>query len=330
MTVRLTVSRAQWDTHVQACATAYGPGLVPVVKGNGYGFGRGALHEIVHGLHPNPAANLVCVGTVHELHDVPGALTPVVLTPALAPPPARANTSAAAPVLTVGSVAHVHALAGWHGQVLVKLASTMRRYGATVEELPAVLAAAAEAGLEVVGHGLHLPLAGHDTDRVAEIEAWLPHVAAELPLWVSHLEPEPFAALRDAHRERTFRVRVGTALWHGVPRRPFVHLTADVVHTQAAHAGQHAGYFHAKVPHDGILVAIGGGTAHGIAPLDDTDPARRSPFHFARHRLPLLERPHMHTTVAIVPKGQPCPQVGDRVDVQRPLISTMVDEVEWV
>jgi alanine racemase len=330
MTVRLTAARAPWDTHVQAVATAYGPGLVPVVKGNGYGFGRLSLHEVVHGLHPNPAANLVCIGTVHELHDVPGALTPVVLTPALAPPPLRANASAAAPILTVGSVAHVQALAGWQGQVLVKLASSMRRYGASPAEVDEVCDAARAAGLEIVGHGLHLPLAGHDTDRIAEIEAWLPHLADDVPLWVSHLEPEAFAALRDAHRGRTFRIRVGTALWHGVPRRPFLHLTADVLNTQPVHAGQHAGYFHSKVPHDGTLVAIGGGTSHGIALLDDTDPARRSPFHFARHRLPLLERPHMHTTVALVPHGQPCPQVGDRVDVQRPLITTAVDEVEWV
>ena len=45
--------------------------------------------------------------------------------------------------------------------------------------------------------------------------------------------------------------------------------------------------------------------------------------------LPLLERPHMHSTLLVVPDGQPCPLVGDRVDVQRPLIATNVDEVEW-
>ena len=34
--------------------------------------------------------------------------------------------------------------------------------------------------------------------------------------------------------------------------------------------------------------------------------------------------------MVFVPLGDPCPAVGDRVDVQRPLITTQVDEVEWV
>jgi len=42
-----------------------------------------------------------------------------------------------------------------------------------------------------------------------------------------------------------------------------------------------------------------------------------------------LERPHMHTSLAVVPVDQPCPQVGNWVDVQRPLISTAVDEMLW-
>jgi len=320
MTVRLTVPRAQWVAHVNTAAAAYGEGLVPVVKGNGYGFGRPVLHDMVAQLHPGGS---VCVGTVHELHDVPPPLQAIVLTPTLAAPTGRAAT------LTVGSLAHVQALAGWHGRVIVKLASSMRRYGVTPGELPALLAAADIARLEVAGFGLHLPLAGDDDARLAEIAAWLPHLPADGALWVSHLTPESFASLRAADPTRRFHLRVGTALWHGVPRREFLQLTADVVHTQPIKAGDIAGYFHSTVTTDGTLVAIGGGGAHGIAPLDDTDPARRSPFHFARHRLPLLERPHMHTTLAVVPAGQPCPTVGDRVDVQRPLILTAVDEVEW-
>jgi hypothetical protein len=70
---------------------------------------------------------------------------------------------------------------------------------------------------------------------------------------------------------------------------------------------------------------VGAGSAHGVAPLADG----RSPFHFARRRLGLHEAPHMHTSMAFVPAGEPCPAVGDRVDVQRPLITTAVDEVVW-
>jgi len=316
MTVRLAIHRAAWQAHVDAAVDAHGPGLVPVVKGNGYGFGRPYLHA-----QAAAWADTVCVGTVHELHDVPAALTPVVLTPTLQPP---ADTHA---ILTVGSVAHATALRGWDGRVIVKLASSMRRYGVDPAGLGQLTASLPN---EVVAFGLHLPLAGTDADRVAEIEAWLPHLPADTPLWISHLAPQAFAALQAGHPDRRFRIRVGTGLWHGSPRGDFLHLTADVLHTQPVSAGDIAGYQHSTVATDGTLIAIGAGSTHGIALLDDADPARRSPFHFERQRLPLLERPHMHTTLAVVPTGQPCPQVGDRVDVQRPLITTMADELEWL
>jgi len=184
--------------------------------------------------------------------------------------------------------------------------------------------------LRTAGFGIHLPLAGTDEGRLAEIEVWLPHIPATAEFWVSHLRPESFRALAATHPNQRFRIRVGTALWHGVPRADFITLTADVLQTSSIEAGEPAGYHHTPAPFDGFLVAIGAGSTHGIALLDDADPARRSPFHFQRQRLTLLERPHMHTTLAIVPTGQACPQVGDCVDVQRPLLTTQIDELQWM
>jgi len=314
MTVRLTVDRAAWTSHVQTVAASYGEGLVAVVKGNGYGFTRPVLHGVVAA----NGARFVCVGTVHELADVPQELTAVVLTPTLRAP---ADTRA---VLTVGSVEHVHALAGWAGSVMVKLASSMRRYGALPSELAALLTAVDSAGLKVVGLGLHLPLAGDDNARLTEIEQWLPTLPTGWPLWVSHLSAESFHRLAAAQPDREFRIRLGTALWHGVPRAGFLRLTADVLQTQQARAGETAGYHHTPMPFDGTLGAIGAGSTHGVSAVGDL-----SPFHFQRQRLALLERPHMHTSLVVVAAGQPCPRVGDWVDVQRPLISTAVDELLW-
>jgi hypothetical protein len=70
---------------------------------------------------------------------------------------------------------------------------------------------------------------------------------------------------------------------------------------------------------------IGAGSANGVTPLPDG----RSPFHFDRRRLELHESPHMHTSMAFVPAGDPVPRIGDRVDLQRPLITTLVDEYDW-
>ena len=47
----LTVDRARWREHVAATRAAF-PGLVPVVKGNGYGFGLTYLAELVSSWEP--------------------------------------------------------------------------------------------------------------------------------------------------------------------------------------------------------------------------------------------------------------------------------------
>lgn len=319
MTLRLTVQREAWLSHVRSTAGAHGPALVPVVKGNGYGFGRPTLHSVA-----SEFADEVCVGSVHELHDVPRGLRPVVLTPTLQRPPAGSDA-----VLTVGRIEHVRALAGTASKVIVKLASSMLRYGTTAEALPGLLAEVRHAGLTVHAFGLHLPLAGDDHERLTEVYDWLSVLDPAVPLWLSHLSPASFRSLSDAHPGRAFRIRVGTALWHGVPKGPFLHLGAEVLDTRPVSEGTRVGYRHTPAPFDGTLVAIGSGSSAGIAPHDSPDPERRSPFHFGRERMTLVEAPHMHTSLVVVRDGHPVPEVGDVVDVQRPLTAVQVDEVVW-
>jgi alanine racemase len=311
MTVRLTVQRDAWERHVAEVAGGI-DGLVPVVKGNGYGFGRTTLHRVAARL-----AARVCVGTVHELDHVDPAVTPVVLTPTLHAPP---TTGA---VLTVGAPAHVEALAGWGGRVVVKLRSSMNRYGVAPADLDAVTAMIRAAGLTVDGAAIHLPLAGDDASRAAEIAAWTEHLPSGWELSVSHLSAAHFAALQRAHPERRLRLRTGTALWHG--DKSFLHLGADVldvVRPDGPTAGYHATPVRAGTA---AIALVGAGTANGVAALADG----RSPFHFARQRLDLLEPPHMHTSMCLAADGAPRPRIGDTVDLQRPLIATDADEVHW-
>ena len=312
MALRLTVQRATWESHVQTLAKTV-DGLVPVVKGNGYGFGRATLHRLAGTL-----SEFVCVGSVDELDGVPTALTPVVLTPTLIRPATTAM------VLTIGSREQTEVLAGWQGRVLVKLQSSMRRFGVVPAGLDGIVEEARRAKLEIVGYSLHLPLAGSESDRVGEVEAWLDHLDPLVPLWLSHLQPHAYAELQARHPQRQFRLRLGTLLWHG--DKSFLHLHADVLEVHEIRAGDRAGYQLTEVGCDGHLVVVGAGSAHGVAALA----SGVSPFHFRRTRLALLEPPHMHTSMIVAPKGTPCPSVGDQIDVQRPLISTLVDEVEWV
>ena len=303
--MRLSIRTARWRAHVAQIAAST-PGLVPVVKGNGYGFGREWLADVAAEF-----ATTIAVGTIHELDGLPAAVTPVVLTPTLAAP---TSTDA---VLTIGNETHLAALAGWNGRVVVKLASSMRRFGDT----PALVDAARAGGLDVVGVSIHPPLAGTGADHAAEITRWLPSVEPSLPVWVSHLDEAAYASLPVTH---TYHNRLGTRLWHG--DKSALHLSADVLDVHAVHAGDRAGYHLGEISADGHLVMVGAGTAHGVTPLPDG----RSPFHFDRARLLLLEPPHMHTSMCFVPTGQALPAIGDRVDVQRPLTMTLVDEFEWL
>jgi len=322
MGLRLSVQRTAWLHSVDDAASTR-PGLVPVVKGNGYGFGRPTLMPIAARLAAAHGADgQLAVGTVYEAHDVPTGSVALVLTPHIDAIPDTVPSTA---ILTVGNVDHVRALErhGWTGRVSIKLASSMRRYGVCAEALPAVVGEAASAGLDLESFSIHLPLTGGDDVRRAEIEAWLPMLDAAVPLSVSHLDPGTYADLRAAHADRRLRLRCGTALWHADKR--FVHLSADVLDVHPVALGETAGYHATPVPADGHLVLVAAGSAHGVGPLA----GGLSPFHYARTRMALLEGPHMHTSIAFVPTGQPTPAIGDRVDVQRPLIETAVDELEW-
>jgi alanine racemase len=293
-------------------------GLVPVVKGNGYGFGRLRLAELAAEL-----ADTIAVGNVHELAGLPDGPDVVVLTPvgaeALTMPEVVTHVEHHDPILTVGSLDHIVSLAdaGWRGRVTVKLASEMRRFGGDVD----LVRDARERKLDVVGVSVHPPIAGNDDDHVRQVTDVLSSIDSSLTVWVSHLSPEGYASLPDSHR---YRLRVGTALWHG--DKSALHLSADVLDIRAVTEGTSAGYHQARVPVDGNLVVIGAGTANGVTLLADG----RSPFHFAKSRVALHESPHMHVSMAFVPEGDPCPEVGDHVDVQRPLHMTAVDEYRWL
>jgi alanine racemase len=320
--VRLTIRTALWRSHVARVASSV-EGLVPVVKGNGYGFGRAWLAETAAEF-----ADTIAVGTIHELDRLPPAVTPVVLTPTLHPGAlldAAGSRSEPGLILTVGNASHVAALAGWRGRVLVKVASSMQRYGRSGESLDALLAAATGAGLEVVGVSIHPPLVGTAADHSAEIAELVARVDPSLPVWVSHLDAASYAALPATH---SYRLRLGTLLWHG--DKSMLHLTADVLDVRPVTAGARVGYRLGAVASDGHLVMVGAGTAHGVAPLDTTTGTGSSPFHFRRRRLDLHEAPHMHTSMCFVASGMPVPDIGDRVDVQRPLTTTQVDEFEWL
>ncbi len=317
VTIRLAVHESRWLAHVQNVARQH-PGLVPVVKGNGYGFRRWNLMPLAGQL-----AQEVAVGTVFEVRDVPSHVTPLVLTPTLTPPPKNFPQNA---VLTVASPHHVVALttSGWVGEVIVKLQSPMMRYGVTREQLSSLLDDITNARFTVRGFSIHPPLDGDPINHVRDIESWLPLLTKGLPVYLSHLSPEAFTKLRKDFPSTDFRMRLGTSLWHG--DKSMMQLSADIVDHHPIESGSRAGYRQVKVDGPGEIVLVGCGTAHGVFPLPDG----RSPFHYQRQRLNMLEPPHMHTSMLFVARGRPIPSIGEWIDVQQPLTRVQVDLLQWV
>jgi len=309
------VNRQAWLDHVRLTASQHET-VLPVVKGNGYGFGRPILFEQAAHL-----ADHVAVGTVYEATDVPPSLTPVVLTPAGTHLPSSLSAHA---VLTVGSLDHVAALRShnWQGSVLIKLQSTMQRFGVAGNELAALQSACTNASLNVVGWSIHPPLNNDNQDRSGEVSCWMELLHDNLPVYVSHITAEQIGSLRSQFPNRTFVSRLGTSLWLG--DKSMMKLTAEVLDVHAVDGGT-AGYRSTALPGSGHIVIVGAGSAHGVNEIVGVG----SPFHFAQQRVALVEPPYMHSSMLFVPVGQPVPRAGERVDVQQPLTRVSADTISW-
>lgn len=316
MTLRLNVSSSAWHDQVATVAEAYGE-MIPVVKGNGYGFGLAGLMS-----HACALSSTIAVGSVFEAQAVPPTHTAVVLTPSGTDLPTSLSSKT---VLTVGARHHVDILthAGWRGSVVVKLQSSMRRYGATNDELGPLVESLGHAGLTQVGWSVHPPVDGASSDHIAEVATWLSRIDPHHPMYVSHLDPAAVHQLRATFPRHRIVARVGTALWLGDKTQLQLH--TDVLDVHSVHAGMTAGYRNVAITTDGALVLVGAGSAHGLHPVGD----QLSPFHFQRTRLQLLEPSHMHTSMLFVASDSTCPQIGDLVEVQQPLTRVAVDTIYW-
>lgn len=319
MTLQLSVDSTAWNLHISQTANSLGD-LIPVVKGNGYGFGRATLIE-----HARKISHDIAVGTIFEAHDVPSDGRAFVLTPVGKVLP-EAKNLAKNIVLTVGSVDHVQNLRddGWRGEVVIKLRSSMNRYGANLSDLKTLVAAVQDAGLTQIGWSVHPPLDGTPQSHAAEIGGIISNVDSDLPWFVSHVDAKSLADLRKKFAKKTIRVRSGTQLWLG--NKSMFELTADVLDARSVKSGAVVGYRNITLHQDGTLVMIGAGTSHGVQLVG----AELSPFHFNSTRLSLVEPSHMHTSMVFVPANKTAPKSGDMVDVQQPLTRVFPDIISWI
>lgn len=340
MSLTLYVDGDRWRTHLRAVHDRY-PTIVPVIKGNGYGFGNGRLARKSGWL----GADTVAVGTYAEVDDVrtrfDGSI--LVLTPWR--PFEQQVVHDKRVVHTVGRLEDLRELSARtdRPRVVLERMTSMRRHGFSARGLREAGALLTDA-VRVEGAAIHLPMA-HGS-HLAEAERLMTDVvAAGLPsnrVYVSHLTDAEFTKLAAAYPDFELRPRVGTNLWLG--DRDALTVRATVLDAHPVERGDVFGYRGRSAPKSGTILVVSGGTAHGIgleAPPAveglrqravtlakgglDAAGFVRSPYTIGgKHRL-FAEPPHMQASMLFLPHGAPVPEVGAEVDVRVRFTTTTFD-----
>jgi len=336
----LRVDGDRWRAYLRAVADAH-PGLVPVAKGNGYGFEVGRLARRSAWL----GVDTVAVGSYEEAPEVTSRFDGdvLVMTPWR---PYRTEASYDRRLVhTVGRVEDVQVLADRQpgARVVVEGITSLARHGLTRHELSA--AARALADLRLEGFALHLPLVG---DRLSEAEQWCAALEASrlatTTVYVSHLDDDALRQLRERRPGLTLRPRIGTGLWLG--DRGALRATATVLDAHRVSRGERVGYRQRPMPRGGTVLIVAGGSAHGIgleAPSAGASARARaislakggldaaglalSPYTVAGKQRWFAEPPHMQVSMLFIPAGVDVPEVGSDVDVDVRFTTTTFDAV---
>jgi len=343
MALTLHVDGARWRA-AQDAAIAANPGLVPVVKGNGYGFGREVLYAEANRLR----VTMIAVGTYAE---VPGALAGfsgdvLVMEPFRAAIHAatQAATQAGLPSVDDGRLVHTITTrvdldgllaANPAARTVVEGLTSMGRFGAPAARVGDLVAAGRGEGVT-----LHLPLgSGH----VDEISRFVEAVGGIRPFFVSHTTADEVAALRRRFPEHRFAARVGTDLW--LADRAAYEMRSHVLDVRPLAKGDRVGY-RQRPQAAGHLVVVSGGTSHGVAMESPASAATarsravavaegmleavhrvRSPFTVSGTMPRFAEPPHMQCSLLALPEGVAPPSVGDTVPVRMRLTTAYPDAV---
>jgi len=348
MPLRLYVDAGRWRAHLQRVRDAH-PGIVPVLKGNGYGFGITRLAEEASRL----GADTVAVGTYSEVAPVAAACGGPFSGSVMVLSPWRPFERPVSPdgqvVHTVGRLEDLRALGDLAAteehrpRVVLERLTSMRRHGFSARGLRE--AAGMLEAVTVEGVAIHLPIS--KGSHLTEVNRLMTDVvAAGLPttrVYVSHLTDTELGTLRGSYPDYDFRPRIGTELWLG--DRSALDVRATVLDVHPVERGDVFGYRSRTAPAAGTIVVVSGGTAHGVgleaptggATLKDRaarvargglDAAGfvRSPYTIDGKLRLFAEPPHMQASMLFLSHGAAVPEIGDEVSVRVRYTATTFDE----
>jgi hypothetical protein len=346
----LTVDGERWRAHLRRIGEGL-PGLVPVAKGNGYGFGLGRLARKAAWLSDQGlGAEALAVGTYEELPEVADRYAGdlLVLTPwrPFADPGSLAAKHAHRVVHTVGRLQDLEELLTLQpdARLVLERLTSMRRHGLSADDLRTAIARmSAHPHARLEGVAAHLPI--EQGAHLAEVERLLAEAGPGIgQVWVSHLTGDELTRLQDAHPDLRVRPRIGTDLWLG--DRGALAVTSTVLDVHPVAKGERFGYRGRAAGRDGHLLVVSGGTAHGIgleSPMSgsglrdraatmargalDAQGKVRSPFWVGGEQRWFAEPPHMQASMLLLPAGAEVPAVGDVVDARVRYTATTFDLV---
>jgi hypothetical protein len=317
--------------------------LVPVAKGNGYGFTVPLLARTTADL----GVGQIAVGTTADaavaLRLFPGDAI-VLETPAEPdhlPPDLDRRV-----LYTAASVRDAARLAG--RRLIVECRSSLLRQGIAESDL-AALWRVTDGGRAIETFSMHLPIdRPPGTDPAAQTARWVSALTEAgyqvRTMYVSHLEAAEIASLAAAFPGTDFRQRAGTRLWLG--RRSAFRAGATVLQVLSVRRGERLGYRQHRSGRDGWLVMVAGGTAHGVgleapgAPRGLLPRAKtlarsglaalnrvRSPFTWDGRKQWFAEPPHMLVSMLLLPRGTEPPKPGMELGAELGYTVTRFDRV---
>ena len=341
MSLTLHLDLAPWREHLDTTRDAIA-GLVPVAKGNGYGYGLQRLGSEAARM----GVPVLAVGTSQEVAAVreggwSGDI--VVLTPWSRHDEVATGLLADDRVITtVARIDDLSEIAGKHpgARVIVELLTSMKRHGIATGDLTRAKPLLEQVRFE--GWTVHLPMKAADPLGEARTLALAGVGAVEAPVWLSHLSPTDYATLASELPVETW-LRLGTKLWLGAPKTRRV--TARVLDMHPVKRGEKVGYWQHRMRADGWVVVVSGGTANGVALTAPTSGATLkqrlvtvasgamdatgfalSPYTISGKKRMFVEPPHMQSSLVFLP-GAGSVAIGDEVPVELRLTTATVDRI---
>ena len=325
MPLSLHVDGQKWRSHLSQLISAK-PGLVPVIKGNGYGFGL----ELLAAESTRLGVETVAVGLASEVAKVRTAFAGeiVILSPDQVTEPKDPKI-----IQTISSLEVLRSIDA-SSNVIVEILTPLNRHGIDASEINSALAIIKERGLNLRGFTLHLPIAKIDSKWISSTLNLLPDGST---VWISHLHDAD--QIKKEFTKLFFRERIGTSLWLGADSA--LEVTATVLENRKIQGS--AGYQQRRAR--GNVIVASGGTAHGIgltAPQNDFSligrlkiiaralesafGRMRSPYRHNGRTLDFLESPHMQCSL-LIGSGLNQLKPGNELKVRVRYTTTTFDQI---